>query len=140
MNTTLVCFAVKEEAKFFDPIVRARKDLRLLLTGMGPRNAERAISVALQRERPNLVLSAGFAGGLRPGLPGGAVVFALDHELRIIYCNDRYLEIYGLERSDLPPGMTGKELLGLRRERGTLDCSVTLAAGCSTVRLPRQTP
>lgn len=75
---TLVCFAVKEEAQFFDPITRACPNVRLLLTGMGPQNAERAISLALQRDRPTLVLSAGFAGGLRPGLPAGAVLFALE--------------------------------------------------------------
>src|SRR5246127_1379526 len=51
-------------------------------------------------------------------------VVMTDPKQRIIYCNDRYLEIYGLQRSELPPGMTGKELLALRRARGTLDCSV----------------
>ena len=78
MNTTLVCFAVKEEAKFFDPIARARPELRVLITGMGKRNAKQAIASALKRERPILVISAGFAGGLRPGLPGGTVLFALE--------------------------------------------------------------
>ena len=43
---------------------------------------------------------------------------------RIVFCNDRYLEIYGLARSDIPPDMTGPELLELRRERGALDVSV----------------
>src|SRR6201985_411647 len=35
-------------------------------------------------------------------------VVMTDPNQRIIYCNDRYLEIYGLQRSDIPPGMTGK--------------------------------
>src|SRR3984885_1724810 len=43
---------------------------------------------------------------------------------RIVFLNDRYLEIYGLSRSDITPTMTGKELLELRRERGVLDISV----------------
>jgi diguanylate cyclase (GGDEF)-like protein/PAS domain S-box-containing protein len=43
---------------------------------------------------------------------------------RIVFCNDRYLEIYGLSRSDFPDEMTGRELLKLRLERGTLDVSV----------------
>jgi diguanylate cyclase (GGDEF)-like protein/PAS domain S-box-containing protein len=51
-------------------------------------------------------------------------VVMTDPKQRIVYCNDRYLEIYGLQRSDLPPGMTGLELLALRRARGLLDCSV----------------
>jgi diguanylate cyclase (GGDEF)-like protein/PAS domain S-box-containing protein len=43
---------------------------------------------------------------------------------RIVFCNDRYLEIYGLARSDVPRNMTGPELLKLRRKRGVLDVSV----------------
>jgi diguanylate cyclase (GGDEF)-like protein/PAS domain S-box-containing protein len=39
---------------------------------------------------------------------------------RVVFCNDRYLEIYGLTRAELRSGMTGLELLELRRARGTL--------------------
>ena len=35
-----------------------------------------------------------------------------DPEAGSCSCNERYLEIYGLQRSDLPPGMTGPELAG----------------------------
>src|ERR1700743_3881839 len=51
-------------------------------------------------------------------------VVMTDPHKRIVYCNDRYLEIYGLVRSDIPPQMTGPELAELRRERGTLALSV----------------
>ena len=47
-----------------------------------------------------------------------------DAQKRIVFCNDRYLEIYGLARSDIPRNMTGPELLELRRERGVLDVSL----------------
>ena len=47
---------------------------------MGKRNAERAIRAALAKERPQLVLTCGFAGGLRPELAMGTVVFAADPE------------------------------------------------------------
>src|SRR6201996_804604 len=48
-------------------------------------------------------------------------VVMTDSHMRIVYCNDRYLEIYGLARSDIPPHMTGPELLVMRRARGVLD-------------------
>ena len=41
-----------------------------------------------------------------------------DAQKRIVFCNDRYLEIYGLTRSDIPQDMTGRELLEMRRKRG----------------------
>jgi diguanylate cyclase (GGDEF)-like protein/PAS domain S-box-containing protein len=51
-------------------------------------------------------------------------VVMTDSRQRIVYCNDRYLEIYGLVRSDIPPHMTGPELLAMRRARGVLDVSL----------------
>jgi diguanylate cyclase (GGDEF)-like protein/PAS domain S-box-containing protein len=51
-------------------------------------------------------------------------VLMTDPKSRIVLCNDRYLEIYGLVRSDLTKDMTGPELLELRRQRGWLDGSV----------------
>jgi diguanylate cyclase (GGDEF)-like protein/PAS domain S-box-containing protein len=50
-------------------------------------------------------------------------VVMTDSHRRIIFCNDRYLQIYGLTRADIPPGMTGPQLLDLRRSRGALDVS-----------------
>src|SRR5450432_3430003 len=51
-------------------------------------------------------------------------VVMTDAQKRIVFCNDRYLEIYGLTRSDIPRNMTGPQLLELRRQRGVLDISV----------------
>jgi diguanylate cyclase (GGDEF)-like protein/PAS domain S-box-containing protein len=51
-------------------------------------------------------------------------VLMTDPKQRVIYCNDRYFEIYGLDRADLTPGMTGRELLELRRKRGALDVGI----------------
>jgi PAS domain S-box-containing protein len=51
-------------------------------------------------------------------------VVMTDPKMRIVYVNDRYLEIYGLKRSDLPPVVTGDDLLNLRRSQGLLDVSV----------------
>jgi diguanylate cyclase (GGDEF)-like protein/PAS domain S-box-containing protein len=51
-------------------------------------------------------------------------VVMCDAQHRIIFCNDRYLRIYGLTRADLPRKPTSETLLQLRRERGLLDLSV----------------
>ncbi len=51
-------------------------------------------------------------------------VVMTDAQKRIVFCNNRYLEIYGLARSDIPKNMTGPELLEMRRRRGMLDISV----------------
>src|SRR5712675_734828 len=51
-------------------------------------------------------------------------VVMTDPRRRIVFCNDRYLEIYGLARSDLAKDMTGPELLALQLKRGVLDVSV----------------
>src|SRR5207244_7178069 len=73
---TLVCFAVKEEAGAFNELAGARPHLNVLLTGIGQRNAERTVRAALALQRPKLVLTCGFAGGLRPDLLAGTVLFA----------------------------------------------------------------
>ncbi|MBR0698013.1 EAL domain-containing protein [Bradyrhizobium lablabi] len=51
-------------------------------------------------------------------------VVMTDPQRRIVLCNDRYLEIYGLSRADIRRNMTGRELLELRRSRGVLDVGV----------------
>ncbi|MBR0897054.1 EAL domain-containing protein [Bradyrhizobium tropiciagri] len=50
-------------------------------------------------------------------------VVMTDARERIVFCNDRYLDIYGLARADIRRNMTGTELLELRRDRGVLDIS-----------------
>ena len=74
----LVCFAVKEEAEAFQRLARQRENVKVLLVGMGKRNAERAIRAALAEERPALVLTCGFAGGLSPEWTTGTVLFETD--------------------------------------------------------------
>jgi len=76
----LVCFAVKEEARFFKPDAGSQPQVQTLLTGIGRHNAEKAIRPVLAQQKPRLVLSCGFAGGLRPELMAGTVVFSVDAE------------------------------------------------------------
>ncbi len=73
----LICFAVKEEAI---PFLRTAASQRatILITGMGEENAERELRTILKTVRPRLILTCGFAGGLNPNLPTGAVLFSGD--------------------------------------------------------------
>jgi diguanylate cyclase (GGDEF)-like protein/PAS domain S-box-containing protein len=43
---------------------------------------------------------------------------------RLAFCNDSYLKMYGLSRSDLYPRITGRGLAELRHGRGTLGCGI----------------
>jgi nucleoside phosphorylase len=80
VRKVLVCFALKEEARAFQRLVAGRSNIRVILVGMGKRNADSAIRAALAEQRPDLVLTCGLAGGLRPDLGMGTVVFAADPE------------------------------------------------------------
>ncbi|HKI72521.1 MAG TPA: hypothetical protein VKA81_09105, partial [Verrucomicrobiae bacterium] len=82
MAAPLLTFAVKEESRPFQTLIGTRSDLRVLLTGIGQRNAERAIRGALAEPSPKFVLTCGFAGGLNPALSIGTVVFSADEKVR----------------------------------------------------------
>jgi adenosylhomocysteine nucleosidase len=72
---TLVCFALNEEAAPFRKLATKIPDMEILITGMGPKNAETALRQFLKQHLPKLVLTCGFAGGLNPELECGDVVF-----------------------------------------------------------------
>ncbi len=80
MASLLLAFAVKEEARPFQRLIGTHLDLRVLLTGVGQRNAGKAIGKALAERSPKLVLTCGFAGGLNPELAAGTVVFSVDEK------------------------------------------------------------
>jgi adenosylhomocysteine nucleosidase len=115
IRTVLVCFALKEEAQPFQKWAGGRDDIRIILVGMGRRNAERAIRDALAKERPQLVLTCGSAGGLRPELTIGTVVFDADAET-------------GLEPA----------LLAAGAQRARFHCSDRVAATTAEKRALRQ--
>jgi len=74
----LVCFAVKEEAKFFSPRQSRAGAIQAWVTGMGRKNAAESLREAVAAVEPERVLTCGFAGGLNPALTLGTVVF--DHD------------------------------------------------------------
>ncbi|QOZ43155.1 diguanylate cyclase [Bradyrhizobium sp. CCBAU 53340] len=79
------------------------------------------IHSALRRSKRAQLRRNAFISSAMNNLNQGVVM--TDAQRRIIFCNDRYLEIYGLARSDLWTGMTGYDILGLRRKRGVLGVS-----------------
>jgi adenosylhomocysteine nucleosidase len=77
-DLTLVCFAVKEEARFFH--APDKHGFARVITGMGRTNAANCIRKALEELKPARVITAGFAGGLNPELTVGTVLFEEDFE------------------------------------------------------------
>jgi diguanylate cyclase (GGDEF)-like protein/PAS domain S-box-containing protein len=60
---------------------------------------------------------ARFASSALNNLPHGIIM--VDSRRRMVFCNDRYLEIYRLSRSEIRPRMPFSEVLALRKARGT---------------------
>ncbi len=76
----LVCFALKEEAGPFCKFLANRSNVTILFTGIGKKNAENAVRKFLEHNSPDLVLTCGFAGALKPDLILGAVLFATEDD------------------------------------------------------------
>lgn len=74
-NPILFCFALRAEANPFRRRTRGMSHARVLVTGMGRTNVAASLNTWLSRERPDQVLSCGFAGGLDPALAVGEVLF-----------------------------------------------------------------
>ncbi|MCD6050740.1 MAG: hypothetical protein K0Q55_2143, partial [Verrucomicrobia bacterium] len=74
----LICFAVKEEAAPFRPLVANRPDVRILVTGMGAKNTRKAFTAALAEGKPDMVITCGYAGGLNPALPPESLLLNAD--------------------------------------------------------------
>lgn len=79
MTTTLVCFALKEEAGVFQSLAGSKPGISILLTGIGRANAERTVREFLANNSPKQVFTCGFAGGLKPELAIGDIVFSTDN-------------------------------------------------------------
>ena len=126
MPSTLICFALKEEAAPFRKIavggLRRSHQVSILLTGIGRQNAEKSLPEFLNSCRsrgnetqiknklktphvvsyePDLVLTCGFAGGLNPDLKLGDVVFqTTDETLRakLLGAGAKQLKVFCADR------------------------------------------
>jgi adenosylhomocysteine nucleosidase len=76
----LICFAVKEEMKYFPFASWKASSVQVWITGIGRRNAAENIRGAIACVQPERVITAGFAGGLNPRLPCGAVIYEQDFD------------------------------------------------------------
>ena len=80
------------------------------------------VHAVLQRMKRAQLRRTAYVSSALNSLSHGVVM--IDPKGRIVYLNDRYLDIYGMQRADLIPQMTGRDLLELRRARGLLDVDV----------------
>ena len=60
----LVCFAMKDEVRAFRKLTQSLPGVEILVTGIGRRNSEKSLRAVLAQQRPELVITSGFAGGL----------------------------------------------------------------------------
>ena len=74
------------------------------------------IHSALRRVKRSQLRRNAFVSSALNNLSQG--VMMTDAQNRVVFCNDRYLEIYGLTRADITKDMTGRDLVELRRQRG----------------------
>ncbi len=136
--TVLVCFAVREEAKFFKP----KAHQKVLITGMGRNNAARVIEDACNKFQPTFVVTCGFAGALNPLYAESDVVFDADEETKLT----SKLEEFGAKRCSFfcaaRVAITSEEKKRLWRNTG-MDAiemeSETIRDFCRDIRLPSAT-
>ena len=98
--STLVCFAVKEEAAVFRKTAAAAR-VDILLTGMGRANAAQSLRAALAASRPSLVITSGCAGGLNPQLVTGDVVFEINNRRDELHESQTSRSVGDSQRSSL---------------------------------------
>jgi adenosylhomocysteine nucleosidase len=146
--STLICFALKEEAAPFRKIAAGKaataQAVSILLTGIGRQNAEKSLREFLATNSPELVLTCGFAGGLNPELKLGDVIFETSDEIlrtKLLSAGAKQLKIFCADRI----ATTVAEKKKLRAETGADAVEMESAAihavcrergiPCATVRV-----
>ncbi len=80
------------------------------------------VAAALRRVRHLNLRRESFVTSALNNLSQG--ILMVNAQQRVAFCNNRYLELYGLTRADIRKDMTGQELAELRYARGTLGCEI----------------
>jgi diguanylate cyclase (GGDEF)-like protein/PAS domain S-box-containing protein len=112
------------------PVIDAGADpnavWQILLTGFAIFAFLTAIIIwvmsALQKAKRANLRNTAFVNAALNNMSLGIVM--VDANKGLVFCNDSYLKLYGLSRSDLRPGMSGRQLVELRHDRGRLGCDV----------------
>ncbi len=74
---------MNDEVRAFRKLAKSLPDVEILVTGIGRRNSEKSLRAVLAQRRPGLVFTCGFAGGLRPGLALGDIIFSADPHAKV---------------------------------------------------------
>ncbi|WP_407156643.1 EAL domain-containing protein [Bradyrhizobium sp. STM 3557] len=80
------------------------------------------VNSALRRVRHAQLRRNAFISSALNNLSQGVIM--TDRDNRVVFYNDRFLEIYGLTRAEIPRGCSGRDLIELRRQRGKLGVSI----------------
>jgi hypothetical protein len=117
-------------------MLRGRDDVRVLITGIGARNAQNAVSRAIATEHPARVFTCGFAGALNPELRIADVVCARGNPIPNVrpvkfHCVERIV-ITCAEKSALWEA-TGADAVEMESEIIQLICSA-MEIQCQTLR------
>lgn len=143
-QSTLVCFALPDEAGAFRQRCAERKDISILITGIGKRNAGMQFRDFLENIVPERVFTCGFAGGLNPDLVTGDVVYetrdaALARRLSLVgvrpakfFCAP-FIATTGAEKSGLRHA-TGADAVEMESEIIHAICGER-GISCATVRV-----
>jgi len=105
----VVCFAVREEAKYFQP---PNANCTVVVSGIGKTNARQALLNAIEGASPQLVLTCGYAGGLNQRFKHGDILFNADEDFAFssvltslgatagkFHCADRIVATVGEKRT-----------------------------------------
>src|SRR5256885_11495224 len=80
------------------------------------------ILTALRRAKSAQLQRSAFISSALNTLNQGVLI--TNAQNRVVFCNDRFLEMYGLSRAEISRSMTGRELAELRLARGLINLTV----------------
>lgn len=152
---TVICFALREEAAPFRRLLHSRKDVLVVVTGVGKTNSRKALKDTLARFKPVRLFTCGFAGGLNPRLASGDLVMDADPEfdrlpllraagikpIRFL-CGDRILSTVSEKQSAWENTgcdaveMESEAIRILCREQGVPSATVRVISDAATETLP----